>query len=158
VISLKKSLFLAIALWMGGCANVANYRPGQHIPTDGTIAVLPFKNYTDSPMAGEKAKNILESILVSEGMPVRIVTRKCDPDHLGQCLRKIRSRYYVRGNVNEWRYKTGLDAEPAVAVGFNIVDRTSGRAVYTAVGAKSGWGQESVGSVAQKLFVELTER
>ena len=157
MISLKNSILTGVVLLVSGCASVANYTPKQHLPHDGTITVLPFKNNTDSPMAGQKAKNIMEGILVSNGLPVKVMALKCNPNRLRGCLRKVRSRYYMQGSVNEWRYKTGLDAEPAVAVSFNIVDRTNGAIVYSAVGAKNGWGQESVGSVAQKLFVELTE-
>ncbi len=157
MISLKNIVFISLVILISGCASVANYTPRQSIPHDGTITVLPFKNNTDSPMAGQKAKNIMEGILVANNLPVKIIALRCNPDNIRSCLRRVRSRYYVQGNVNEWRYKTGLDAEPAVAVSFNIVDRTSGAVVYSAVGAKNGWGQESVGSVAQKLFMDLTK-
>jgi hypothetical protein len=61
----------------------------------------------------------------------------------------------VQGAVDEWRYKVGVDGEPAVGVALQVVDLQSGAVVWSAVGAKSGWSREALAAVAQKLIGEL---
>ncbi len=156
---LKNGLIFCALFFLSACSSITNYSPSNHIPKDGMITVLPFKNNTDTLFAGLKAKNIMEAILVSKNCSVKISSFDKDrqSDKHGD-LYNITTRYYLLGNINEWRYKTGLDAEPAVALNFNIVDRANGKVVYSAVGAKSGWGRESLGSIAQKLMLELVDR
>ncbi len=153
--ALKNSLIFIASFLLIGCSSVTNYSQLNHLPRDGMITVLPFKNDTDTPLAGEKAKNIMEAILISKNCSVQI-----SPRYKNKRATKsdINTKYYLLGNINEWRYKIGLDAEPAVALNFNIVETHTGKVVYSAVGAKNGWGQESVGSIAQKLMLELTQK
>ncbi len=154
---LKKSLIISSIFLYSGCSTITNYSQSNHLPRDGAITVLPFKNDTDTPLAGEKAKNIMEGILVSKNCSVQISSIK-KTDKQTNNKYNIKTKYYLQGNINEWRYKTGLDAEPAIALNFNIIETRSGKVVYSAVGAKNGWGQESVGSIAQKLMLELTQQ
>jgi len=61
-------------------------------------------------------------------------------------------RYALTGAVDEWRYKVGVDGEPAVGLALRIVDVQSGQVVWSSVGAKSGWSRDSLAGVAQKLM------
>jgi hypothetical protein len=61
----------------------------------------------------------------------------------------------VGGSVEEWRYKVGVDGEPAVGLTLAITDLDSGAVVYSASGGKSGWSREALSAVAQKLMREL---
>jgi polysaccharide biosynthesis protein PelC len=61
----------------------------------------------------------------------------------------------VYGAVDEWRYKVGVDGEPAVGLVFQVKDLSNGQVVYSASGGKSGWSREALSAVAQKLTVEL---
>ncbi len=154
---LKNILLIGSIFLFTGCSTVSNYSNFNKIPADGTITVLPFKNNTNSPQAGEKAKNIMEGVLASKNRSVQISSaNQRDNISCNANSNAISTRYYLSGNINEWRYKTGIEAEPAVAINFNVIDRLNCEVVYSAVGAKNGWGQESVGSVAQKLILELT--
>ncbi len=149
--NLASTLIIGTAFLYSGCSSVTNYSQLKHIPSDGKITVLPFQNNTNTPMAGKKAKNIMEGVLASKHHSVNISA----PNTLCT-INSINTRYYVSGTINEWRYKTGIEAEPAVAMNFNVIDKLNGNIVYSAVGAKNGWGQESIGSIAQKLILELT--
>ena len=61
----------------------------------------------------------------------------------------------MSGSVEEWRYKVGVDGEPAVGLSYTVVDLDSGAVVYSAAGGKSGWSREALSAVAQKLAREL---
>jgi hypothetical protein len=65
------------------------------------------------------------------------------------------ARYGITGAVHEWRYKTGLDGEPAVGLTLQVVDLPSGHVVWTASGAKTGWGYSNVSGTAEKLVAQL---
>jgi polysaccharide biosynthesis protein PelC len=65
------------------------------------------------------------------------------------------ARFAVYGAVDEWRYKVGIDGEPAVGVALHIIDLQSNNVVWTGVGGKSGWSREALSAVAQKLIREL---
>ncbi len=148
---LATSLLIGVTFLWTGCSTVTNYSQLKQIPADGKITVLPFQNNTNTPLAGKKAKNIMEGVLTSKNRSVNISS-----SNTPCTISSINTRYYLSGTINEWRYKTGIEAEPAVAMNFNVVDKLNGNIVYSAVGAKNGWGQESIGSVAQKLILELT--
>lgn len=55
----------------------------------------------------------------------------------------------------EWRYKSGMDGEPAVGMTLEIVDIESGRGIWSAGGARTGWYWDAVSGVAQKLIRKL---
>ncbi len=147
------SLLISTTFVYTGCSTVTNYSQLKQIPSNGKITVLPFQNNTNTPLAGKKAKNIMEGVLTSKNHSVNI-----SPSNTPCSINNINTRYYISGTINEWRYKTGIEAEPAVAMNFNVIDKLNGNIVYSAVGAKNGWGQESIGSVAQKLILELTNK
>ena len=60
------------------------------------------------------------------------------------------------GSVEEWRYKVGVDGEPAVGITLQLIDLPSGAVIWTASGSKTGWSREGLTATAQKLLVELT--
>ncbi|NPA82599.1 MAG: hypothetical protein GXO31_08315 [Epsilonproteobacteria bacterium] len=154
----KAILFLLVFI-LSGCGGIVNYSPNSSVPRDGKIIVLPFQNNSDAPLAGQKVKNILANVLYSKGFDVEVVSLN-DEDYITQdkafrIADRKGAKYFIFGSVNEWRYKTGIEAEPAVSLDLRVIDRESERVVYSAVGAKNGWSDESLGSVAQKLILEL---
>jgi TolB-like protein len=64
-------------------------------------------------------------------------------------------RYAVLGSIEEWRYKVGIDGEPAVGVTLKVLDLSSGRVLWSASGAKSGWSREALSAVGQTLLSNL---
>jgi hypothetical protein len=63
--------------------------------------------------------------------------------------------YALTGSVEEWGYKRGIEGEPAVALSLRVVKVATGEVLWSATGARSGWGRESVSGTALKLLNEL---
>ena len=65
------------------------------------------------------------------------------------------ARYALAGAVDEWRYKVGIDGEPAVGLALNVIDVASGEILWSGAGGKTGWSRESLSGVAQRLTRQL---
>jgi len=65
------------------------------------------------------------------------------------------ARYALSGSVEEWRYKVGVDGEPAVGIAVAIIDVASGETLWSGVGAKAGWSRDALAAVAQQLLRKL---
>lgn len=131
-------------------------------------AVLPFENHTETPMAGNRAAAIATALLQARGVgSVKRYTGDAlqetlfdgrDAKRREDALTWARSegvRYALLGAVDEWRYKVGVDGEPAVGVALEIVDVASGATVWSGTGGKSGWSREALSAVGQKLIRDL---
>jgi len=161
---------MLLAALAAGCATT---------DTGGTAAIernakwvmLPVLNHTEVPQAGLRAEAITEGLLRAHG--IADLTRypaTMNPDTLLQpSERKVfdeadkwartqGARYAIYGAVDEWRYKVGIDGEPAVGVALHIMDLQNNAVVWSGVGGKSGWSRESLSGVAQKLIRQLLAR
>jgi hypothetical protein len=67
-------------------------------------------------------------------------------------------RYAIAGSVEEWRYKAGLDGEPAVGLSMRLVDLDSGEILWSGSAARSGWSRDSLSGTAHKVLEELALR
>jgi len=152
-------LFLLISLFiLSACSDktltvTANPLPEQK----GTqITLFTLQNYTDTPRAGKRAVNIVEGLLVAKGYQVILEAQQ---DTLDKKLlaQQNHSKYYMTGAVSEWRYKTGIDGEPAVSLRLALYDTKTGTLVWSATGANNDWGTGSIGTTAQKLIYEMFE-
>jgi len=161
VVNLKKWFLLLLSVVILSCSSVYNVQK-KNINRDESIVILPFENFTEVPLAGQKASGIAEGVFVSKGFNIseRFYNNKYEDysdQEIKDLLKKASSKnikYAVTGYVNEWRYKTG---EPAVSITLKIIETETGKTVWTAVGSKTGWGYESVGTVAQKLINEMID-
>ena len=162
------SILLLAVLAAAGCATTDTGGSGPAIERNAKWVMLPVLNHTEVPQAGLRAEAITEGLLRSHG--VSDLTRY--PAVLNQDTlfepseRKIMieaekwariqgARYAIYGAVDEWRYKVGIDGEPAVGVALHIMDLQSNQVVWTGVGGKSGWSREALSAVAQKLIRRL---
>ncbi|MFM0049400.1 penicillin-binding protein activator LpoB [Caballeronia grimmiae] len=130
-------------------------------------AVLPIANRTETPQAGLRASAIAQSLLTSNGIQLTRYPDTGDeetlfdtakPDANAKALAWARSqnvRYALTGTVTEWRYKVGVDGEPAVGLTFDVVDVASGKVVWSAAGSRTGWSRDALSGVAQKLEKSL---
>lgn len=158
------ALVLAAAALGVGCTSQDIASSGA-IGPGSRVALMPIVNYSQSPQAGEAAESMVTSLWLSEtGRPLLVYER---PQESGLPPIDDRERfeaargwlagqdvdYYLTGSVQEWRYKTGLDGEPAVGLTLRLHD-TEGRLVWSAQGSRSGWDRESLTSTAQKLLRE----
>lgn len=157
---MRRVYFAVLVLFLiVGCARVVNQTPTR--PMKGEpYAVLPFENYTETPYAGYRVASILEGVLASKGYNLipRVWSIK-DREPLEEDIEKLKesavkngARYIVYGSVNEFRYKTGLDGEPAVSITVSVYDAKENRVVKNVAVSGSGWVHESLGTLAQKLL------
>ena len=158
-----------LALLLSACS-VVDRAPAAKLDAGARWVVLPFANATETPFAGQRAEAIGEGLLRSLGVadvqryPAQLASDNLfengapkDTDKALEWARGQNARYAITGTVDEWRYKVGVDGEPAVGVALSVVDVSTGRTVWSGVGAKSGWSRDALSAVAQKLMKSLLE-
>lgn len=155
------------ALWLAACSTTSSMSGGAPLAA-GRWALLPFLNHTDTPQAALAAEAIVDHLVRARGQaaleryPVTLgkdtlfepAERKVVEEAVAWA-KKQGARYALGGSVQEWRYKVGIDGEPAVGVKLELIDLSSGTVVWSAAGAKSGWSREALSAVAQKLLTDL---
>lgn len=126
----------------------------HQIKKDIKISLFRLNNYTDTPRAGLRAANIVEGVLAAKGYHVITHLSKDKYTHkkAKKEAKKDDAKYFLIGGVSEWRYKTGIDGEPAVSMKLSLYKTKSGKLVWSATGADSDWGNGSIGTTAQNLI------
>lgn len=169
--NIKNILLCLAALLMVGCAtSIQSTADSDVLNTQAKWALLPIANNTDTPQAALSAEAMLEHQLRRRGItsllhyPAMLSrdslfepTERKVSEEAQQWAIEQGARYAVTGSVEEWRYKVGIDGEPAVGVTLKVIDLTNGRVVWSASGAKSGWSREALSAVAHALFRDLLE-
>lgn len=161
------ALLLVVAvLGLGGCS-VSDASVAPKLEKKVKWALLPIINRTETPQAGLRAEAITESLLLAEGVSTTRYVSAQNRDGVfdvseEKLINDAKSwakengfRYAVTGVVDEWRYKVGIDGEPAVGITLKIIDLSNDEVIWSAVGARAGWSRESVSGVAQKLIGNL---
>jgi hypothetical protein len=124
---------------------------------DITISLFRLNNYTDTPRAGMRASNLIEGILLTKGYNIKSHLKDKIPSM--KKARKIAkedgSKYFMYGGVSEWRYKTGIDGEPAVSFQVSLYKTKKSKLVWSATASDSDWGNASIGTTAQDLLAEM---
>ncbi len=156
------------AMSMAGCMTV-NEAPKQVAHVHSHWVVHPFSNFTETPLAGQRAAAITKAMLQSRGIDdvrgyyeltseKQLLPGAAKPLTVPEMLRWSRKNHYayaVTGSVNEWRYKVGIDGEPAVGVALEVWDVNAGRVIWSGVGAKSGASGQAVSYVGQRLLADV---
>jgi len=162
----QKILLLILSLWLlTSCSSMIN-RQNLELPLDKKYALASFWNYTETPMAGLRAASIVESVLAKNSVTLNSLVAGSDEMESTKSKRDflkskkeeaklLGAEYLIMGNVQEWRYKTGIDGEPVVSFSIYIIDLKRDKVVFNGVGAKSAWGHKSIGIVAQEIAQEL---
>lgn len=168
------SLVVFVAL-LAGCGsfmsgNTSSGRAAmeQTIGAADKVAMLPVANFTDVPQAGLRVEALLEPALRQIGLrQLAIYPPELNPETLfepGERKAQLEAEKWARGQavryvitaaVNEWRYKVGVDGEPAVGLMVQVKDLSTGRVVYSAAGGRTGASRESLAAVGQQLTAEL---
>ncbi|MGC9007349.1 MAG: hypothetical protein ACP5JX_07240 [Sulfurihydrogenibium sp.] len=155
----KIFLLVIIPFILISCSTVTNSEKVSLNLKNKNIIILPFENYTETPLAGLRVSSIAYGVFSSKGYNVKIYNVSDDkdykPEEIKAFLEKVKENNYdlaVTGYVNEFRYKTGIDGEPAVSITLKVYDLKNDRVVYSAVGSKTGWSHESLTTVAQKIL------
>lgn len=166
-----KWVILSLLLFLNACTGgIVNYSACQRcIDPYSKIAVVPFSNHTETPLAGERAMSITAALLESQGFCNLSIYQNHyhgkilfpgmnqveSQEALLQWARSTHARYMMTGTVNEWTYKVGLDGEPVVGVSLELIDLSSGKMVWTAVGSQSDGSRIAVSTVGQELINRL---
>jgi hypothetical protein len=150
-----------------GCSSMRT-APEVAVDKQAQWALLPVMNHTETVQAGLRAEAIAENVLRSCGisrlirypMPMNkdVLFEPGDDRTVNDYLKWAKekgAKYAVVGYVDEWRYKVGVDGEPAVGFAFKIIDVNSDAVLWSGSGGKSGWSREAVSAVAQKLIGDL---
>ena len=154
-----KILIYLLFSFLLSCASVVSVK-GVSIPKSATFVVLPFENNTETPLAGLRVASITEGVAVSKGYNIKPKVYGENKEYtqldIQNMIRELKERgdvdYVITGSVNEFRYKTGIDGEPAVSITLKIYDLKENKFVLINTGSRTGWSHESITTVAQKLL------
>lgn len=166
---MKRLILATITLLLLASCAITDRTKTPQLTKNVKWALLPMANHTETPQAGLRFEAIAETILRARG----ITLLEKYPSNLTQdslfepadakavaaamvWAQQSGAKYAVTGTVNEWRYKTGVDGEPAVGLTIKIIDVTTQQVIWDAAGARTGWGREAVSAIAQKLIEDLT--
>ena len=166
---LRLMLVLFLLYWLSACSTLDRGTPPS-LERQASWVVLPFANHTETPLAGHRAEAIAQALLHTQGVgTVRRVPTNTqqealfnagDSNRMDEALAWAREqgvRYALAGAVEEWRYKVGVDGEPAAGVTLQILDVASGDVLWSGTGGQSGWSREALSAVAQKLIRKLLQ-
>lgn len=133
-------------------------------------ALLPIKNLSKTPQAGDRARALIETHLRSKGVKSLELYQVPAEQSLIALLDDARQleeskawaiengiRYAVTGNVQEWQYKNGLDNEPSVGLTLKFLDLRSDEVMWVASASRTGWGYSNLSSVASKTIDDLLD-
>jgi polysaccharide biosynthesis protein PelC len=164
---LRRIAAMAAIMLLSACATV-DRSEAPAVSGKALWVLLPFANHTETPLAGSRAEAIAEGVLRANGLarlqryPASLQTEALfepgDRKQLEASLEWARgagARYAVTGSVEEWRYKVGVDGEPAVGLSLSVIDVQSGETLWTGIAAKAGWSRDSLAAVAQQLMRQL---
>lgn len=161
-------LLAGCGVFTSGTTTTGRAAMEQTIVSGDKVAMLPVANFTDVPQAGLRVEALLEPSLRQVGLrQLAVYPPELNPETLFEpgerkaqaeaekWARAQGMRYVISAAVNEWRYKVGVDGEPAVGLMVQVKDLTTGRIVYSASGGRTGGSRESLAAVGQQLAAEL---
>lgn len=165
----RNLLLVAILLGAVSACTVIDKQGIESFQATKTWILLPFQNHSGTPRAGDKVEDILATLLRGKGIDNLqvyqypnekeaiwpILDDKRRQENALKIARKDNFYYGITGSIEEWSYKTGVGGEPAVGLTIRIIEIPSGKVVWSATGAKSDWGAETVSGTAQKLLNDL---
>ena len=167
---LYSATFMILAIFVFGCSTSVIVTTKKSLPKlyedvnstheekrEVIITLFGLNNYTDTPRAGMRASNIIEGILVAKGYTVinSVDDKVPSLDKARKIAKENGSKYFLYGGVTEWRYKTGIDGEPAVSLQCALYKSKNGEVFWSATGSDSDWGNASIGTTAQSLLSEM---
>ncbi len=163
-------LFFSITNLLGGCATTRiNTSTSIAMDKAGSWGILPFDNHTTVPFAGQRAQKLAAALLQSRGIanihfppsspnPMPIGQSANNPQQYVAWAKENNIRYLISGSVDEWRYKVGLDGEPAVSFTLELRDVSSDASLWRGAASASGRYWQSAGVLAQSTLDRLIKR
>jgi hypothetical protein len=170
VFALGLGLVLAGAGATGCASTVVRIHTSARLDARARWVILPVANYAEAAQAGERVEALLDTVLRIEGVHSldRYPAIKDDEAHLligergryEESLAWARANHYdyaVSGSVEEWRYKSGNDAEPAVGLTVTVMDLSNNETLWSGSGARVGRGVDNASGVALVLVSSLLD-
>jgi len=159
VIVKKRYLFICfLVVMMYGCSTKI-YSLKKFSDVKGKnhkIIVFEFNNYTATPDAGKRAANIAVGVLQAKGYKVYdFVNHKRPEGKISDIKSTYGADFILEGGVSEWRYKTGIDGEPAVAIQLRLINTENNNVEWSSTGSTHSWGNSSIGSVALSMISKI---
>ncbi|MCW8808314.1 MAG: hypothetical protein OQK79_09410 [Rhodanobacter sp.] len=169
---LVRSVIVSMALaLLAACATSSFHAgPAPAVERSASWVVAPLVNNTATPYAGQRAAQLVTALLAQRDVG-QVVAAPATSDAGGlpidngataeDAARTFASqqnaRYLIRGSVDEWSYKIGLDGQPAVGFTLSVVDLTSGKVLWAGAASASGGSREGVAVLAQETLNRLVE-
>ncbi len=162
----RKLFVLLLAFILAGCS-VHQSQPAESYSEQAQWIVLPFENHSETPLASERVEALTLAALRTHRLDASAAHVDVDPYQLprhddrrrySEAMALARStgiHYGVTGSVVEWRYKSGLDGEPAVGIAMHVIEIHSGETVWSGSFSRSGWSRESLAGTGQKVIDKL---
>ena len=166
---IRQVIFTVSLMLLTACSTgVQSFSNHEPLEAQAQWALLPIANNTDTPQAALSAEAMVEHLLRNRGIanilqyPVslsrdslfepseRKVSEEAQKWAVGKGV-----RFAVTGSVEEWRYKVGIDGEPAVGVTLKVIDLRTAQVVWSGSAAKSGWSRQALSGVAQTVLGDL---
>lgn len=134
------------------------------------VAVLVLANNTSTPYAGQRVQQQLAALLSAHGMqnlqtqpagasdPLPVGEEAQDPGKALAWARASHARFALAGSVNEWRYKIGLDGQPAVGFTLRLIDLGTGQTLWSGTASASGNSREGLAVLSQHVLDQLVVR
>ena len=160
-------LMSACSSFSPGISSARSTMEGMITKAD-SVAMMPVANFTEVPQAGLRVEALLESVLRQIGLrQLKLYPSVLNPETLFEpgerkaqaesekWARSQNIRYAISATVNEWRYKVGVDGEPAVGIVVQVKDLSTDQIVYSAAGGRTGGSREALAAVGLQLTSEL---
>jgi hypothetical protein len=163
----KLARFIVVILTIvSGCGATGTtvVRSGP-VRSSGRWVILPVVNNSETPQAGERLEAILDTLLRKGGVGTldRYPPPKEDDTHLVssdrqryeaalEWARTAKYDFAVGGSVEEWRYKSGLDAEPAIGISMRVLEVSTGKVLWAATGTRTGGSNQNTSATAVELL------
>ncbi len=161
--SIKRHLgWAAVLSILAGCSSMAHMPQAIKLDPGARIVLLPTINNTETPLAGERMDELASSLLPVLGLPAVLRPPAEDSSHMPEgsphdrwhqeqalaWAQQQHARYALAISLLEWRYKVGLDGEPAVGMSVTLLDPSTGQVLWSGSVARSGWGRQAVSALA----------
>jgi hypothetical protein len=155
-------------LFLAGCSVIQSQQGTRPVALNSQFAVIPLTNLSQTPQAGDQAASILSAILRARGAaevrlylpeddnPLAYDNRARQQQALTEALENG-ADLVMTGTVDEWRYKNGLDGEPAVGITLEIRDPNGDGVVWSGTAARTGWGREGLSVAGHKVLDGLVK-
>lgn len=164
---MMKSITLFFTLIFLGACSSYNIPDSPLFSSEQQWVIMPFYNYSGTPLAAEQAEEILGSVLADAGVHTTMyqVSNLNSLDSILEPSLKLNSAikwldiqkadYIITGSISEWRYKSGLDAEPSVGITLKVKNAATNKVLWQATGARSGWGRENLAHTGMNVLNQL---